>query len=242
MTKLIIFGLIIILTCSCAGLTSKKIINGNGNRITINRSTTDYDAISLSDWFNVELVDGKEGKLTLKGEGNLLKHIITDIRNGELYLGVEQGYQLEPSSLKEGIQVIVPVERINSIAMSGSGNIVSKITLRSQDFNMRMSGSGDITMDLEVETLSAAMSGSGDMNLSGRARSFEASTSGSCNIKAYDLETDNVGATLSGSGTLKFTARKNIKARISGSGNISYRGNPEKVDAKISGSGIISKE
>ncbi len=85
------------------------------------------------------------------------------------------------------------------------------------------------------------MSGSGDMNLSGKTIDFEATISGSGDIKAYDLIADNVEATVSGSADIKVTANKMLKARVSGSGDISYRGNPEKVDTKTSGSGDISR-
>lgn len=209
--------------------------------VTIERSTDDYDGIGVSGWFDVELVDGTEGKLTLKGEENILEHIVTEVKNGKLSIRVEKGYNLKPSSWKDGIHITVPVEEISSIAMSGSGDVVGKKTLRATDFQTAMSGSGDIKLDLEVETLSAAMSGSGDMDLSGRANSFEATISGSGDIDAYGLEADNVEATVSGSANINVTAKKMLKARVSGSGDISYRGNPEKVDTKTSGSGDISK-
>ena len=85
------------------------------------------------------------------------------------------------------------------------------------------------------------MSGSGDITLSGTTKDFDATISGSGDIEAYNLEADNVSATVSGSADIQVTAKKSIKARVSGSGDISYRGNPEKVDTKTSGSGDISK-
>lgn len=240
MKKLTILGLVLLLSASCTAQWGKR-INGNGNVLTIERTTGDYDAISVSGWFDVELVEGQEGKITLKGEENLLEHIVTKVKNGSLSIRVEKGYNLQPKSWKTGIHITVPIEQINTIVMSGSGDIVSKKTLKAEDFKTVMSGSGDITLNLEVETLSASMSGSGDIKLSGRADSFEATISGSGDIEAYGLKADNVTATVSGSANIKVTANKMLKARVSGSGNISYRGNPEKVDTKTSGSANISK-
>jgi len=77
--------------------------------------------------------------------------------------------------------------------------------------------------------------------LSGSTTDFDVTISGSGDIKAYDLEADNVDATVSGSADIKVTARKMLKARVSGSGDISYKGNPQKVDTKTSGSGDITK-
>jgi hypothetical protein len=240
MSKLSIFGCLILLTISCSAQWGKT-VKGNGNTVTIERSTGDYDEIGVSGWFDVNLVDGSEGQITLRGEENLLEHIITEVKDGKLSIRVEKGYNLKPSSWKEGIAITVPVEKISALALSGSGDIVSKKTLRADNFSTAMSGSGDITLDLEVGSLSTSMSGSGDITLRGTAKDFEATISGSGDIKAYDLEADNVDATVSGSADIKVTAHKMLKARVSGSGDISYRGNPEKIDTKTSGSGDISK-
>ncbi|WP_273567550.1 head GIN domain-containing protein [Maribacter halichondriae] len=240
MKKIAILSLVVLFTASCTAQWGKR-VKGNGDMVTIERSVGDYDGIGVSGWFDVKLVSGNEGELTLKGEENILEHIITEVKNGKLSIKVEKGYNLQPSSWKEGVLITVPVEQINSVALSGSGDIVGKTTMKANDFKTSMSGSGDITLDLDVDSISASMSGSGDITLSGNAKDFDATISGSGDIKAYDLSADNVDATVSGSADIKVTAKKMLKARVSGSGDISYRGNPEKVDTKTSGSGDISK-
>jgi len=45
-----------------------KRIKGNGNTITQTRQTADYDKVSVSGSFDVQLVQGKEGDIILKGE------------------------------------------------------------------------------------------------------------------------------------------------------------------------------
>ncbi len=240
MKKISILSLIVLFTASCTAQWGKK-VKGNGNTVTIERSVGDYDGIGVSGWFDVELVSGNEGELTLKGEENLLEHIITEVKNGKLSIRVEKGYNLKPTSWKEGIYITVPVEEINSVALSGSGDIVGKTSMKADNFKTSMSGSGDITLDLDVNSLSASMSGSGDITLSGNTKDFDATISGSGDIKAYNLSADNVDATVSGSADIKVTANKMLRARVSGSGDISYRGNPDKVDTKASGSGDISK-
>ena len=230
----------------CAGLISLscsaqwgKTIKGNGNNVTIERNTGDYDGVAVSGWFDVDLVAGSEGEITLKGEENLLEYIITEVKDGKLVIKTEKGVNLKSSNWKSGIHITVPVESISSVAMSG--DIVGKTKIKSDKFSTAMSGSGDITLDIDTRSISATMSGSGDISLSGSTTDFEATISGSGDIEAYDLEADNVNATISGSADIQVTANKSLKARVSGSGDISYRGNPEKVNTKTSGSGDISK-
>lgn len=240
MKKIITLSLVIAFTVSCTAQWGKR-IKGNGNNITTDRSVGDYDAVALAGWFDVDLVDGKEGTITLEGESNLLDYIITEVKDGKLVIKTKKGVNLKPSSWDDGIRITVPIESIDALALSGSGDIVGKTTIKTNRFKTAMSGSGDITIDVDASTVEARMSGSGDIRLSGSTTDFEATISGSGDIKAYDLEADNVDATVSGSADIKVTANKMLKARVSGSGDISYRGNPEKVDTKASGSGDISR-
>ena len=240
MKKLATLSLIILFGTSCTAQWGKK-IKGNGNMTSIERSVGDYDRIGVSGFFDVDLVSGNEGEITLKGESNLLEHIKTEVKNGQLNIKVEKGYNLRPSSWKDGIHITVPVESIDGVSLSGSGDIVGKTKIKSDSFKTSMSGSGDITLEVEANSVSTSMSGSGDIRLSGSTNSFDASVSGSGDISAFDLEADNVDATVSGSANIEVTANKMLKARVSGSGDIDYRGNPDKVDTKTSGSGDISK-
>lgn len=240
MKKLLSLSLVVLFTASCTAQWGKR-IKGNGNMTKVERSVGEYDAVGVSGWFDVDLVAGKEGEITLEGESNLLEHIKTEVKNGKLSIKIEKGYNLKPSSWDDGIRITVPVESINSIALSGSGDIVGKTTIKSNNFKTAMSGSGDITLDIEATSIDASMSGSGDITLNGNTTDFDATISGSGDIKAYGLDADNVNATVSGSADIKVTANKMLKARVSGSGDINYRGNPEKVDTKASGSGDISK-
>ncbi|MUH37041.1 DUF2807 domain-containing protein [Zobellia amurskyensis] len=225
---------------SCSAQWGKG-IKGNGNVVSTERSVGDYDAIAVSGSFDIDLVEGTEGELTVKGEENLLQYIVTKVEDGKLVIKVQKGVNLKPSLHNGGIKIKVPVESIDALSLSGSGDIVGHTTLKTPRFKTSMSGSGDITLEVDTNTLVATMSGSGDMNLSGNTHDFEATISGSGDIKAYDLNADNVEATVSGSADIKVTANEKLKARVSGSGDISYRGNPKKVDTKTSGSGDVSK-
>lgn len=233
-------GLALLMVATVTAQWGRK-IKGNGNIVTIERSVGDYDAVALSGFFDVDLVAGTEGELTLKGEENLLEYIKTEVKDGKLVIKVEKGVNLRPSNWNEGIHVTVPIESIDSATLSGSGDIVGETTIKTRHFKTSISGSGDISLDVEADTVSANMSGSGDIKLSGKTTDFEVSISGSGDIKAYDLEADNVDARVSGSADIKVTVNETLKARVAGSGDIHYRGNPKKIDSKSSGSGDISK-
>lgn len=224
---------------SCTAQWGKR-IKGNGNITTIKKSVGDYESLDMAGFFDVKLIEGKEGNITITGEENLLEYIVTEVKDGKLILKTEKGVNLQPSH-RNGIKIRIPVEQINSVYLSGSGDITSEKTLTADSFKATISGSGDISLDLAVKELKTSISGSGDIELTGNTDIFDLSISGSGDIDAFRLAANHVDVSVSGSGDIEVTANKSIKARVSGSGDINYRGNPEKVDTKSSGSGDISK-
>lgn len=239
MKKLIILLLSFSAISSLSAQVGKK-IKGNGNKITEERSVGPYDGIGISGWFNVELVSGNEGDLVLKGDENLLEHLETVVKNGTLYIRPEKGYNLQSGSWNSGgIIITVPVKSINEISLSGSGSISGQTKITADFFKMSMSGSGESELDLAAEDIKVALSGSGDITLKGQANHLEVQISGSGDVRAYDLEAQDAEAIISGSADIYITAKASLTARVSGSGDIHYRGNPSKIDTKTSGSGNV---
>jgi hypothetical protein len=213
-------------------------IKGNGNVISKNVTTADYDAIGVAGAFHVTLIEGNEGKITLKGEENLLEYVIIETDGSDLKIKTEKGYSLNPSKGKK-IEIIVPVKDISAVSLAGSGDIVADFTIKSTNFKVSLAGSGDITLPLDSDTIEASLSGSGDIKLSGKTANLEASVAGSGDIEAFELTTQNSKVNVSGSGNISTNCSEFIEARVAGSGDIEYKGNPKKIDTKVAGSGKI---
>ncbi len=218
----------------------KTKLQGNGKVVTETRTTGDYDGIKISGFFDVDLVAGKEGKITIKGEENLLPAIKVEVEDNSLRIYIEKFTNIRTSSGKN-IQITVPFEKISELSLAGSGDIQSKDVIKNDKFLVKLSGSGNFTLPVDTANLELNVSGSGNVRLKGTANNFSAKLSGSGDIDAADLKSKVVEANVSGSGNSKVACDESLTARVSGSGNIRYVGNPEKKDTKVSGSGSISK-
>lgn len=215
-------------------------IKGNGKVVTETRITGDYDGIKISGFFDVNLVAGKEGKITIKGEENLLSSIKVEVKDNILKIYVESFKNIRPSSGKD-IEITVPFEKISEVSLSGSGNIQSKDVIKNDKLSAKLSGSGNFNLAIDSNEFELNLSGSGNVHLKGTADNFITKLSGSGDIDAGSLKSKNVDVNVSGSGNSKVTCNEKLTARVSGSGNIKYAGNPEKRDVKVSGSGNITK-
>ena len=206
---------------------------------TVTRTTSDYEGVRCAGSMDFMLVAGEEGKITIEGEENLLEYIITEIKNDQLVVKVEKGINLKPSWGKT-IKITIPFRDIEKVSLAGSGDLWNEDTIKSDELDVSLAGSGDIVLDVQTNEVSGSIAGSGDLTLKGDTTSLDASVAGSGDFHGFDLESKHTVVSIAGSGDAEVVSRESLKARVAGSGDIEYRGNPAKEDTKVSGSGSIS--
>jgi Putative auto-transporter adhesin, head GIN domain len=192
-----------------------------------------------NDWFNWGDGDNDEVKvyitvkdieaISVSGSGDLIGE--TKIVAGDLDLSVSGS-----GSLKIEIEASGDVEG----NVSGSGDLFLKGKCKS--FESSVSGSGKVSLTTTItETASFGVSGSGKIEASGSAATVKATISGSGKVLAANLETNKCDVRISGSGDVEINVKNELDANISGSGSVSYKGNPNKVNSHATGSGKVSK-
>ncbi|MGY8909657.1 MAG: head GIN domain-containing protein [Flavobacteriales bacterium] len=214
---------------------SKK-IKGNGNVVTVKRTTSDYDGIAVGGSFDVILIKGKEGAISIEGEENIIPYIETEVNGNTLQIKYQKNTNISTS---KRLTITVTYNDLEKISIGGSGNISSEGVIKSNDLSISLGGSGNITLDVDADDLSVNIGGSGNVKLTGRSDDLSCAIAGSGSIKAYDLTTDTLNASIAGSGSIKITVSTKIKAKVVGSGSVYYKGNPSNVDAKSVGSGEV---
>ena len=87
MIKKITFGLFVLFistTVNAQWWGNGKRIKGNGNIVTVKRTTSNYDGIGVGGSFDVKIVKGKEGNITIEGEENIIPYIETEVKGNTL--------------------------------------------------------------------------------------------------------------------------------------------------------------
>lgn len=111
--------------------------------------------------------------------------------------------------------------------VAGSGDIECK-QLKAADMDISVAGSGDLKIENALVTsANASVAGSGTVKISGNADKANYSVAGSGDLYASDFKVQDISASVAGSGDIKCYAVEHLKARVSGSGTIGYKGNPE---------------
>lgn len=111
--------------------------------------------------------------------------------------------------------------------VAGSGDIECK-QLKAADMDISVAGSGDLKIEnAQVTSVNASVAGSGTVKISGSADKANYSVAGSGDLYASDFKVQDISASVAGSGDIKCHAVEHLKARVSGSGTIGYKGDPE---------------
>jgi hypothetical protein len=216
----------------------KKEINGSGVFIIQNRTTTSFTEVQSSGDFKVILKQDSVSKIELYGEDNILPDVETVVESGKLRIYFED---FNRNYDHNGITITISNPAFKKIDLQGSGKFTSNGIINGDGIHVKMSGSGEINLDMDVNILTSELSGSGKMYFSGTATKSDHRISGSGKIGAFSLLSDDVKASISGSGNCEVTAVNFLEAIISGSGVVTYRGQPV-VTKQISGSGQVIQD
>ncbi|GLB51648.1 DUF2807 domain-containing protein [Neptunitalea chrysea] len=236
-TKLTIVGILTLLVFTACN-ASWNGVKGNGYKTTETRNVSSFDGIEVAGSYDVQLVKGKEGEITIDAEENLIEYIITEVENNTLHIYTKDGYSINS---RKGIHIKVNVNTIASARLAGSGSITSNETYATNMFTTSVTGSGDIYFKINAKKTEATVTGSGDLELEGTTEEFRADITGSGDIQAYRLTSSDAKVTISGSGGVELYCKQSLKANITGSGDINYKGNPVTRELNTAGSGNITK-
>ncbi len=190
---------------------------------------------------NVYLRQGNDEKVEVECSDEVFDRIEFERTGDRLIIKREGKWNWRDSFRNSDLDVYITMKDIERLSVSGSGNIISKNQLDTEDIRLSVSGSGDIELDLNSADIDIRISGSGDINLEGTSEKTEARISGSGKIRAEDMEAKSFEASISGSGSCYVTVSEEVIANISGSGRVYYNGNPDRVISNSSGSGRIKK-
>jgi len=217
----------------------QKKIKGNGDITIIKRTVSNYNEIGIGGNFEVTLVKGKEGLITIKADDNLLEYIETIVKNGNLSIKVKKGFQIKP---KKQVEITIPFNEIERVSLAGSGSIFTDEIIKSNELKLSLAGSGNMNLKVSAENLDTNIAGSGNIIINGNANTFKCSIAGSGNLNGYNLKANKTTIHIAGSGDVKINALNELHSKIAGSGDVLYTGNPEIIKSKSAGSGSVKKK
>lgn len=230
--------LFIMLSASLLTACEFNHVNGSGHLSTEERPIGNVEKIRVDGGFDVELTQGASPSLKIEADDNLQGYIEVEEREGTLRVRIREGVSI---STRDNMVLYITVPRLEEFHLSGSGKVTGKNKFTAADrFELALSGSGDIDMEVNAAEIEADVSGSGNIHLRGETRNQEIGISGSGSYQGVDLKSENAKISIAGSGDSRVFADVSLNVSIAGSGSVYYKG-AATVSKSIMGSGGIHK-
>ncbi len=236
-----------------------------GETTTMNRDVKDFNCISIKYPGTFYLKQGIAEALTIEGNSSVLKNISAETENGKLIIKSNMSWFERLFSSSDDAVFWITFKDLNSISahgaaaikvltsiktdklsikLSGSGNFNSQEPIIvSNDLVIKSSGSHKITIqNLIAKTVSSEVSGSNEISiLSGTTDKQKIEISGSGKYNALNFSSKITNIDSSGSCNVNVDVSEVLDVNVSGSGKITYKGNPAKIEQKVSGSAKLQK-
>jgi hypothetical protein len=211
---------------------------------TETREIGNFDKIRFKDFGTLILTQGDQETLTIEADEDLIDELISDVRDGELVLGVDEDWlsrigKLVNSIFSSGnhkVTYYLTFVSLKKISVSGQCNLTCD-SIKADTLKINISGMGKLDFShLECEDLRVNISGRGEVEALGTAKQQEVHISGSGDYQTPKLESQSTRIAISGQGNATLRAEKELDIAISGMGQVNYYGRP-KLRQVISGLG-----
>ncbi len=160
-------------------------------------------------------------RLQVDGTGDI--EVMGNMTAGDLVLGVKGTGSIESDF---GITA-----KTLSVVVTGTGDV----SLQKADVKKLQCGSngtGDVDIDrLKATTVEVGITGTGSVDLNGTAASATYAVSGTGEIDADEMKVNKVEASVAGTGSVKCFVTEELTGVSTGTGRVTYYGNPKKVNA-----------
>ncbi len=213
-----------ILVAICIALASQACIivtDGDDERVTRNVEVEAFDSIEIErnvDYVDIEICpENCRPSIEVTGGASSVDELRIDSVGGILAIdGEHDGLHLHGGP---DLTVKIKTPKLVQLVLTASGNTRA---------------TGFAGGDLEL-----IVTGSGDTELAGFLRQLDATITGSGDLEAFELETQVVDANISGSGDAEVCATRELRAVLTGSGDLTYACNPQQRDVESTGSGDV---
>lgn len=241
--SLLFFAACLAIPLACKKENRCDCFKSTGSIITESRDITPVSRIFLDDNINLVLTSGDTALLRVEAGSHLLPLIKTTIDGNEIRIRNNNTCNWA-RSYKHKPTVYLTLPRVDYIEYSGSGDISMTNTFTCDTIAVNSwDGSGSINLDLDCRASHLNLhTGPADINVKGRAAESYIWSAGNGMVHGENLITNFSFVQHKGTGNCYVNVTHELHAKISWTGNVYYRGNPQIVDSGISGKGKLIKE
>jgi hypothetical protein len=217
-------------------LASFETVAGGAEEAGSIRDVRGFDSVSFDTRGKLIIMQGDRETLEIVARTKDLPSIVTEVRDGTLYIGREvkgSAFYISPPVFRLTMKTIAGLET------HSSGKIVVN-GLHTSSLRIRISSSGGITIEaLAADSLDVQVNSSGSFSVAGKVEKQDIRLSSSGGYAARNLASRTARVSVSSSGNAILRVSDSLEANVTSSGDVRYYGNPPQVNGKVTSSGRL---
>lgn len=231
-TTITLLSLLLIVSCQ------SPVKKSGGPIKTEDRNVTAFTAIDASDAVEIDFSAGAVTSVKVEGPTDFIPQIITEVKNGTLYISVEK----EIFNLRESIHVHIQSPELNKLHLSGACTFVLNAPLNKPVFDLQLSGASSFKGTLYNTQTDIEMTGASVAEIGGITNQLKVNLSGASSLDAEKLSAVHADVEASGASNTNVSADSTLKAKASGASSVYYSGKPHKIEKQSSTGAVVEEK
>jgi len=209
--------------CVVVSITDAVAVSGKGIPEKYDITVGGYNGIKVEGLCEIRYYVAPSDTVTLEVQPNLREYFVVEVVNGELIIRTTK--RISYNSVKAPV-LTVSTPALNSLTITGACTFKTIDQIKTDTFNLNISGAGEGKLELDVNRLIASTSGAGSFELSGKVDKADIKFSGAGELKAFSLQIREASVNFSGAGAIKINCSEKLSIEASGVGSLEYKGSP----------------
>jgi hypothetical protein len=230
-------------------LVAAPAANQDSGKQTEDRKVGSFTAIAADGPVYITLTQGNETKVQLAGPAEHIKEIVTEVRNGTLYISYNgRMYDYgnyngrNNDKFKTKLEVNITAPQIKTMDLSRACMLTTATAFAADKLQLQLTGASVVNIvDLAAQSLDIESMGASMVTLSGTVKTLDCKVAGASVLRAFDLKADNVAIEVTGASTASVYADAELAASVFGVSSLRYKGKATIKDLQTGGGGVFRK-
>ncbi len=223
----------------CQGIYAQNAIVGNGQIIKQQRTIGSFDKLSVRVGMRVRISAGDAGTAELEGESNILEHVVTEVKNGELTVMLSQNKSYNQT---KGVTVTIHVAKLSQILISTGCSVESDLPIQATNLVATVETGSRLTTPISTKNLKLTVKDGSQASLQGTTTEADIQLSGAGKLNADKLTITRATIRLDGASKADIHVTETLSASADGVSTINYTGNPSVKSQEATGLSKIRKQ
>jgi hypothetical protein len=208
--------------------------------VTEQREVSPFTRVDFRGIGRVIVSQGEKQSVSLTASDAVISRVRTEVRGDVLIVTLRWwlGLIWRIGDLKN-LEVRLTVKELRGLKVSGAGSVESRERIQAQELEIRLTGAGEIHLEVHGRKVITHLTGAGQIVLWGQADEQDVRLTGAGSVQAERLVTRSATVHSSGAGECRVHATESLDAKLSGAGSIRYLGNP-KIQSRVTGLGSVT--